>query len=161
MKSYLTILFLVFNLTNCLSQTITTTFNVNDSIKLTLTRSDFIPDKNQIELNEENVVIGINGRPVFGSDGETPKFVLTNAILKLNNTSYNLQTDDMYNPWFGSLPIERAFIIKTNGPYFYLRSYFSDGAGTYAAEWLFQGKSCIRTILTNDDWIFEYFGNDK
>ena len=43
---------------------------------------------------------------------------------------------------------------------FLLRSWFSDGAGSYCAEWLIVGKSSIRTVLTNDEWMFEYFDND-
>jgi hypothetical protein len=63
----------------------------------------------------------------------------------------------MYNPWFGDGVNEKLFKIQKEGTELKLTGLFSDGAGTYGAEWLIVGKSSIRTSLTKDEWrLFEY-----
>jgi len=64
----------------------------------------------------------------------------------------------MYNPWFGEGVYDKLFKIRKDGTEIRITGLFSDGAGSYGAEWLIVGKSSIRTILTKDEWIlFEYF----
>lgn len=131
--------------------------NLNDSTELTLERVHFDKTGKKFEFFDK-FPIAINGRPIFGTDGDFPKFTLTKATLKIGQNTYNLQIDDMYNPWFGEGVNERLFKIKTDGTEIRLTGMFSDGAGSYGAEWLILGKSSIRTILTKDEWIlFEYF----
>ena len=100
----------------------------------------------------------MNGRPIFGTDGTIPKFTLTKATLTVGRNKYDLQVDNMYNPWFGDGVYDKLFKIRIDGTEIRLTGLFSDGAGSYGAEWLIVGKSSIRTILTKDEWIlFEYF----
>ncbi|ESU20191.1 hypothetical protein FEDK69T_30440 [Flavobacterium enshiense DK69] len=123
-----------------------------------LERSVFNKAKHEFEYVNKNVLIAIDGIPLFGSDGEMPKYVLSNAILKIGNKTYKLQIDNMYNPWFGNNANGKFFKIENNGNQSVLKGVFSDGAGTYGAEWLIFGNSSIRTILTNDeDILFKYF----
>jgi len=83
---------------------------------------------------------------------------LTKATLKIGQNTYDLQVDDMYNPWFGEGVYEGLYKIKKDGTEIRLTGLFFDGAGSYGAAWLIVGKSSIRTILTKDEWIlFEYF----
>jgi hypothetical protein len=87
-----------------------------------------------------------------------PKFILSKATLKVGNKTYKLQVDSMYNPWFGNRANEKSFKIENNGNQSILKGIFSDGAGTYGAEWLIFGDASIRTILTNDEGLlFKYF----
>lgn len=131
--------------------------NLNDSTELILERGYFDKTGKELEFFDK-FPIAINGRPIFGTDGGFPKFILTKATLKIGHNTYDLQIDDMYDPWFGEGINERLFKVKLDGIEIRLSGLFSDGAGTYGAEWLIVGKSSIRTILTKDERIiFEYF----
>lgn len=131
--------------------------NLNDSTELTLERVNFDKTGKKFEFFDK-FPIAIDGRPIFGTDGDFPKFTLTKATLKIGENKYDLQVDDMYNPWFGEGVNDGLFKIKKDGTEIRLTGLFSDGAGSYGAEWLIVGKSSIRTILTKDEWIlFEYF----
>lgn len=65
----------------------------------------------------------------------------------------------MYNPWFGDYINEEFFKIIHNGEnHHILKAIFSDGAGTYASQWLIEWNSNIREILTKDEIIIgSYF----
>lgn len=142
----------------CFGQTNKTIIVLNQKCQLELERSIFDKTKHQFEYANKNILIAIDKIPLFGSDGEMPKYVLSNAILKIGNKTYKLQIDNMYNPWFGNSANERFFKIESHGNQSVLKGIFSDGAGTYGAEWIIWGDSSIRTILTqNEDILFNFF----
>ena len=61
-----------------------------DSItSLQLVREKFNPEINKLEI-KNGFVLGINDSPLFGSDGESPKYKLIKATLKIKDKSYNL-----------------------------------------------------------------------
>lgn len=131
--------------------------NINDSTYLKLERTYFDTTGKKFEFYGK-FPIAINGRPIFGTDGDFPKFTLSKATLNVGKNKYDLQIDDMYNPWFGNGGYNKLFKMKKYGTEIRLTGLFSDGAGLYGAEWLIVGKSSIRTILTKDEWIlYEYF----
>jgi len=97
----------------------------------------------------------VNGRPVFGTDGELPQYILRKATLLLNGVRYELKVTDMYNPWFGAglryQPNPDSFRLQKTGIAYRLQALLSDGAGTYMAEWKIVGKAATRTMLTEDE----------
>ena len=94
----------------------------------------------------------------FGTDGNNPKYKLSRAVLIKGKSIYNLQVDNMYNPWFGEKANEKLFKAELDGTNLIIRGLFSDGAGSYGAEWLIAGNTCTRTILSRDEKIIiEYF----
>jgi hypothetical protein len=133
---------------------------LDQNSSLEIYREVFKPNLHKIEYNG-NFVISIDNTPLFGTDGEIPKFKLSKAILKIGKKTYNLQIDNMYNPWFGEGLNKKFFKIIHNGEnYHILQAQFSDGAGSYAAEWLIEWNSSIRGIITKDEIIIgSYFEN--
>lgn len=80
------------------------------------------------------------------------------ATLKIKDKSYNLQVDNMYNPWTGDhLNVDFFKIIHSGENHHLLKCIFSDGAGTYAAQWLIEWNSSIRDIITKDELIIESY----
>ncbi|MGX7666679.1 hypothetical protein [Flavobacterium pedocola] len=134
---------------------------LDENCSLEIFREVFNPKQHNIEYNN-NFVISIDNTPLFGTDGEIPKFKLSKAILKIGKKTYNLQIDNMYNPWFGDGINEKFFkIIHSGDNYHILKAQFSDGAGSYAAEWLIEWNSSIRGIITKDEIIIgSYFENN-
>ena len=133
---------------------------LDENCSLEIHREIFDPKLHKIEYNG-NFVISIDNSPLFGTDGEIPKFKLSKAILKIGNKTFDLQIDNMYNPWFGNGLNEKFYRIIHHGEnYHILKAIFSDGAGIYAAEWLIEWNSSIRGIITKDEIIIEsYFDN--
>ena len=138
------------------------TISLNDSTDLILERARFQSTGKEIEYYDNKFPYSINGRPIFGTDGGLPKYILIRATLKIRQTRYDLEVGNMYEPWFGDRPNDDLYKLKYDGTEIRLTGLFSDGAGSYGAEWLIVGKSSIRTILTRDEWIlFEYFEGEK
>lgn len=63
----------------------------------------------------------------------------------------------MYNPWFGGVNKEFFEITHAGENYHILKAQFSDGAGSYAAQWLVEWDASIRDILTKDEIIIESY----
>lgn len=159
-----TIISLVFLLCSQLvcGQTDELTIAFNDSTQLTLHRAEFDSTGMEFEYYDNKFPYSINGSPIFGTDGGFPKYTLTRATLKIGTVRYELEADNMYEPWFGARPNDDLFKLEYDGTEIRLTGLFSDAAGSYGAEWLIIGKSSIRTILTRDEWIlFEYFEGKK
>ncbi|HUV30841.1 MAG TPA: hypothetical protein VMY05_07130 [Acidobacteriota bacterium] len=87
----------------------------------------------------------IDGKPVFGTDGELPSNQLIKATVIIEVDTISLDVSCMYNPFFGE-PDPRFFkIVRRSG--FVIWGYFSDGAGSYEAEWLIVKNSSVRVRL--------------
>ncbi|WP_201978540.1 hypothetical protein [Hymenobacter rubidus] len=107
--------------------------------------------------NGTKTLIAINGKPVFGTDGELPKYTLNKASVLFKRHSYLLPVSGMYNPWFGQ-KLDKQFVqLKKAGDTLTIQAVFSDGAGSYLAEWKIDGDSAKRTLLTADDAVVTGF----
>lgn len=138
------------------SQTDSFSISLNDTIKLNLVREVFSPQKHSIEFLN-NIDLLIDNQVVFGTDGEIPKYYLKSAEIKIKGQVIKLETQSIYNPWFGNRPNQNFYRIIQDGTHLKVKGLFSDGAGTFGAEWLIIGSSSVRTILTYDEQIlYEY-----
>ena len=88
-----------------------------------------------------------------------PRSQLTSALLRINADTFDLEVVGMYNPWIDDKFVNQWARLKRGyGSSYVLRTKLSDGAGSYAVEWLIGGRSTTRTILSTDEWIvLEYF----
>ena len=124
---------------------------------LELSREEFNPKKHKIEYRSAHIV-SIDNIPIFGSDTDVPKYVLSKAVLIKDNKTYNLQIDNMYNPWLDASANEKLFeIICSNDGSCIVKAQFSEGSGKYAAEWLIDGNGSIRDIITKDIVIIQSY----
>lgn len=134
------------------SQT-STTINLDNNATLTLQREPFDFKKHRIEYDKEEYAITIDGKPIFGTDNKLPRTILNKATLKIESKTYDLQVDSMFDPWVGDRPESNSFRFQKEGQRLRLTARFSDGAGTYAAEWIIINNTSLRTILSNDEII--------
>ena len=143
---------------NLFAQSNKVDIKLNDSISLTLEKTNFKLTNQKIDFYKD-FPIGINGTIIFGTDGELPMSKLTNAEFKVGKKKYYLEISGMYNPWFGDRINENLIGLKIRNGEIKLNGLFSDGAGSYGAEWIIFKESSIRTILTKDLEIIGYFEN--
>ena len=157
MHSVLVGFLLILPALNTQAQVQRVTFQLNRTASITFEQAPFkavgktFKYNESRELNVSKSLTTINGKPVFGTDGEMPRYILAKATLLLNGHSYHLQTDGMYNPW-ATAKMKREFIRLTQaGGSYKIQAVFSDGAGSYLAEWQVRNKVAKRTFLTADD----------
>jgi hypothetical protein len=114
------------------------------------------------QLKEPKILVAINGKPPFGTDGEIPKYALTKVFVLFKGHEYHLPTEGMYNPWFGD-KLDKQFVRLTKvGDRLTIRAVFSDGAGSYLTEWQIVGNVAKRTLLTADDELVTgFFSNNQ
>ncbi len=153
MKQLLTITFIILCLVGqSYGQLKEVKVKLADNVTLTFLKDTFDPKGKQIEISDK-IVISIDNKLIFGTDGEIPQTYLKKATLTIGTKNFDLQVDGMYNPWHEDYFNDKVFKLKMEGPKYKVIGGFSDGAGYYGVEWIAFGQGVIRTILTNDEKI--------
>ncbi len=125
------------------------TIPLGNGISMKMTVAHFDAKKHKIkkcQLFDWLDVCLIDGKPVFGTDWELPKSQLIKAGVKMGSQTINLEVSGMFNPFLGK-PDQQNFTIETVEGGYLVRGNFSDGAGSYEAEWLIIENISIRTKL--------------
>ncbi len=85
-----------------------------------------------IERNNNQWVSSIDGRPVWGTDGELPKSEIRTINVKVNNKQI-LINQAFYNNLF---ECNNKFNVTKNGDTYFVYQSNSDGAGYYELVWV-------------------------
>lgn len=104
----------------------------------------------------------VDGKVPFGVDCTKPKTAVKRITVTVNGREVDLDSSGMYNAWEGR-PLQTKPDPKTKRSFRYFggrcaepgicvfRGIFSDGAGTFVAEWLVFAGASQRTVLTSSD----------
>lgn len=144
------------------AQPTTARIRLPENARLTLVRTAFDSTVRGIQYQTtesgERYPYAVDGHRIFGTDGDVPRSRLAKATLSVGGRQYALPVTGMYNPWYGETPNRELiwFWRERTGRY-RLRMLLSDGAGTYAAEWLLNGSAVTRTVLSADEEIVVRF----
>jgi len=109
------------------------------------------------KTDDFDYICTIDGKAWYGGDigMDKPRNQLVNLELELNGKRIPLETTNMFNPSFdGSLGADQ-FKLQQEGSHYRLYAFFSDGAGTYMAEWKIVNGTSVRELISNDE---KYFG---
>lgn len=104
----------------------------------------------------------INGRIPFGRTSQVPKTYIARIAISFAGATHLLDSSDMYDAW-GGRPLEYPGKIRYLGGQCYdanncqIRGLFSDGAGTFVAEWRVIHGRPIRTVLTDSSDVVDLF----
>lgn len=129
------------------------TFDLGHGLTLRMSASPFDPKQHAIETcqrEDSSAVCLIDGKPIFGADGEMPRSRLDKATVDLAGRKVELDTSCMYNPWVAS-PGKDSFTATPTEDGFLVTGSFSDGAGSYFAQWLIVKGGSVRTVLSTDE----------
>ncbi|RFC54165.1 hypothetical protein [Brumimicrobium aurantiacum] len=117
-----------------------------DSIRIQITKRAFNAKSNSLqyhEINEAEYLEKINGKEIWGTDGEIPKMKYGIFSLQLNNEKVILPTDNLFEPNFG---FTSAFYDERNNS-IYISALNSDGAGGYSVLWIIE-KGVFKQRIT-------------
>lgn len=162
MKTKFTILFILSIITLSNAQQTKGELILGKGISLKWIVEKFIPEKHKIETCEtdskDKFICKIDEKLWLGSDQgmELPRNQLTKLALNINSNSIELDVSNIFNASYdGELSINQ-FLIKKEGSFYKLYSYFSDGAGTYTVHWKILNNTSIREVISNDESYFEW-----
>jgi len=138
-------------------------FTLPSGVKVKIIEATF--DKTLFKVlgcTESSPLCFINGHLPFGVAFGLPETYVKSISVSYRNQSYLLDVSDMYNAWNGR-PLEYKGSIRYFGGRCFntkdcqFRGLFSDGAGSFVAEWRIVNGMPIRTVLTDSDDIISLF----
>lgn len=132
-----------------LTDTLVTFKNREGTLKVTTV--PFVPDKNSLEYHNENTpknktsyLVKINGKKIWGTDGNMPKRQYGQVKLQLGNNTFFLPIDNLYEPNLSSTKVN----IDQKNRTLYISAFNSDGAGGYAVLWIVDNSEYNKRIVT-------------
>lgn len=122
-----------------------------DTIKLIITKTKFIAQKNKLEYHKVNglkgkeaLLVKINGKEIWGTDGNVPKIQYKQFILTLAKDTIQLPMENLFEPNFNFMKVNIDGRSKT----IYISTLNGDGAGGYAALWIIENGKFKQRIVT-------------
>ena len=122
-----------------------------DTIELIVIKTKFNPKKNKLQYHKEDSSISetswlekINGKEIWGTDGNVPEYQYGQITLSIGKNKINLPMDNLYEPNFASTTVN--FDKKNNT--IYISAMNSDGAGGYAVLWIIENGRFKKRITT-------------
>lgn len=117
----------------------------------------FSPEKHTIKSCGDYKCL-IDGAPFFGSDGKVPTEKIVKIVFSDKDGSTSLDVSGMYDPGINNDNIKDKIRIEPYwGKFYKVTGHFSDGAGTYIAQWLVTSDGSIRTHISDIETVDELY----
>ena len=155
---FISLLLLLVN--SCYAEKITVTeIKYDNDIQLRFEETPFDKQGNIITECGENTICLINNQPLWGSDGKIPETSLKSLTIIIQGKSIPLDTSCMFDPLVSSEKKTAYSVSHYFADSWKVRGRFSDGAGTYYAEWLVTKQASVRTLLGDSELLYDAFEN--
>ena len=118
-----------------------------DSIKLVITKTKFNPRNNKLQYHKGNPsswLEKINGKEIFGVDGNVPKNQYGQITLTFGKEKIQLPIDNLFEPNLDYIAVN----IDEKNKTIYISAMNSDGAGSYAVLWIIENGKFKQRITT-------------
>ena len=131
-------------------------YSLADNVHVQIVERPFVASQHKIELCPgADFPCKIDGAFPYGTSFDLPTWSLAEVAVRIKGQSYTLDTSGMYNAW-GNRPIEyqgqQYLTVAAIRPGVYsITGLFSDGAGTFVAQWHVSHGKARRVLLTADD----------
>ncbi|MES2546020.1 MAG: SH3 domain-containing protein [Bacteroidota bacterium] len=123
----------------------------NNNIKLIVTKTKFNPKNNKLQYHKGNAsknemtwLEKINGKEIWGTDGNVPKYQYEQMTLTIGKNKIHLPTENLFEPNLDYTTVN--IDEKTNT--IYISAMNSDGAGGYAVLWIIENGIYKQRITT-------------
>lgn len=110
-----------------------------DLLELTVTKATFNKKLNKLQFhkansskNEVNYLEKINGKEIWGTDGNIPQKQYGKMLLQIGGNKLNLPVNNLFEPNLNDTTVN----VDANTDTIYIIAYNSDGAGGYAVLWI-------------------------
>lgn len=141
----------------------TATFTLPSGVNVDILESEFEKSLFKVEgCSQPDPICRINDQIPMGVASGLPRTYIKSITISFKGQSYSLDVSSMYNGW-GSHPLEYPGVIRYFGgqcvdtKFCQFRGIFSDGAGSFVAEWKIIGGKSVRTVLTDSDDVVGLF----
>ncbi len=139
-------------------------FKLPSGHKVTIVEAPFAEGK--LKYSDSSPCL-VDGRIPFGTDCGIPSTYVKSLSVVVNGKSLKLDTSQMFNVWgnrhlitykgkpvryFGGSCLDKEICV--------FRGLFSDGAGTFVAEWRVVNGATARTVVTSDEEFIALFTNN-
>jgi hypothetical protein len=138
-------------------------FTLPSGVHIKIAEAKFQKDRFHVSgCSDDNKPCLINGHIPFGLTGNLPKTYVTTITASYLGHSYSLDASDMYDAW-GSRPLAVKGAIRYFGGscsgvgVCQFRGIFSDGVGSFVAEWQIVDGLSFRTILSDSNDVVNLF----
>ena len=158
---YIFLLVLLSNF-NVFAQETSGKISFENDIKLHWTIKAFNEKVHQIKICKNDFgaqyICAIDNAIWYGSDIglDNPKNQLTSLVLEIGKNKIILDVSSMFNPNFSGELSKHQFKIIKEGNQYVLYGFFSDGAGTYTAQWRIVDTISMREVISNSDEHFSW-----
>lgn len=131
----------------------------DNNIKLRFEEAKFSEASDAITDCGDGYICLINNKPLWGADGKTPQTKLKSMSVVIAGKDVALDTSGMFDPLV--LRENKSYYSVTHyfGDTWKVRGRFSDGAGTYYAEWLVVNGASVRVLLGDAELLYDAFEN--
>jgi hypothetical protein len=158
-KTFIFCLVSLFSVAACASST----FTLPSGVRVDITESVFQRSQFKVQgCGDGDRYCRINGRIPFGDAFGLPKTYVKAITVSYMGKTYSLDVSDMYDAR-GTRPLEFKGAIRyfggkcSSSKDCKFRGLFSDGAGTFVAEWMIVDGVSTRTVLTDSDDVVDLF----
>lgn len=127
----------------------------SDEIQVAVTLGPFDPKGRKMQLVEENLV-KINGKPFYGSYGETPRTEIKSVIVTMGKDTVVIPPAayaDLYNMNFtyrdksGTERTANAVYFSPDKKRIYIYLLSRDKTGSYEVTWVIENRQYLRRVL--------------
>ncbi len=122
-----------------------------DSFKLTITKGQFNPAKNELQYEKENpsknearFLEKINGKRAWGTDGNMPRRQYRQMLLQLGNEKIYLPAENLFEPNLKYTTVN----VDKNSKTIYISALNGDAAGAYAVLWIIENGKFKQRMIT-------------
>jgi hypothetical protein len=136
---------------------VTTTIKLEDGISLVFEEITYDRNTDLPTDCGDGFICLVNNQPLWGADGKLPATKLGKAIVKINTAEIQLDTSGMYDPLISADRKSQYEVIHYYGDMWKVRGCFSDGAGTYFAEWLVTKAGSMRILIGDSELLHDAF----
>jgi hypothetical protein len=131
-------------------------FTLPSGVSVRITEAPFVARRFKIKgCTQGSSQCLIGGRLPYGVTGHLPKTYVKEIQVTVGETTHVLDSSSMFDAW-GARPLEHPGSIRyfggscVNQQHCQFRGIFSDGAGTFVAEWVVFSGLVSRTVLTGN-----------
>ena len=136
-------------------------FTLPNSTKVEVKESVFLAKNFRVDGCQKTPSCLINGYPVFGVPFDLPTTFVVRITTLYKRWSNSLDVRGMFNAWGTRRPQYARSVRYFGGSCFqelcHYRGLFSDGEGSFVAEWITIGNRSYRTIISDDPAVIKEF----